>query len=118
MNLINFAGEFFSNNVADIALVAIFTLGLCWLWRTGHEKRVYQIVYALVVKAEKELGSKTGQMKYNMVISELYKALPLAVRFFFTQDNIDFYIQEALKALKTELLKGVDLKGLYTDEAK
>ena len=107
--------EFIQANLASIIVVIIAIIGLLVLYKLGKKDTVKKIVLALVVQAEKTLGSGTGELKYAMVIDAIYNKLPSILRFLFTKKEIDMFIEEAVIKMKEVLSKGVTLTG-YDDE--
>lgn len=92
----------------DIAATFVFVAAVFLLLRNGKKKLVYAAVLDLVVRAEKELGSGTGVLKYNRVVSEIYKRLPFLVRILFTENDMDRMIEKAVTDLKKMLSSGVN----------
>lgn len=107
--------EFIQANLASIIVVVIAIIGLLVLYKLGKKDTVKKIVLALVVQAEKTLGSGTGELKYAMVIDAIYNKLPFILRFLFTKKELDTFIEEAVSKMKELLSKGVTLTG-YDDE--
>ncbi|MFZ5352730.1 MAG: hypothetical protein ACOZCL_08405 [Bacillota bacterium] len=86
----------------DIIIVALFICLLVWLVKRGKMDLVKSIILSLVVKAEQQLGSKTGKLKFNAV----YTALPIIIRVFFTQKQLYMLIEDAVAELKRSLSSG------------
>lgn len=107
--------EFIQANLASIIVVVIAIIGLLVLYKLGKKDTVKKIVLALVVQAEKTLGSGTGELKYAMVIDAIYNKLPFILRFLFNKKELDTFIEEAVSKMKELLSKGVTLTG-YDDE--
>lgn len=107
--------EFIQANLSSIIVVVITIIGLLVLYKLGKKDIVKKIILALVVKAEKTLGSGTGELKYAMVIDAIYNKLPFIIRFLFTKKELDTFIEEAVSKMKELLSKGVTLTG-YDDE--
>ena len=107
--------EFLQANLASIIVVVIAIVGLMVLYKLGKKDTVKKIILALVVQAEKTLGSGTGELKYAMVIDAIYNKLPFILRFLFTKKEMDTFIEEAVVKMKEVLSKGVTLTG-YDDE--
>ena len=107
--------EFIQANLASIIVVVSAIIGLLVLYKLGKKDTVKKIVLALVVQAEKTLGSGTGELKYAMVIDAIYNKLPFILRFLFTKKELDTFIEEAVSKMKELLSKGVTLTG-YDDE--
>ena len=99
----------------NIVGILIVLLALTLLYRIGHKATVKKLILGLVVRAEKKLGSGTGELKYAEVVVELYERLPTILRWLFTEKDIDQFIEEAVAKLKDVLAKGVTLTG-YDDE--
>lgn len=91
---------------ADIAIVAIFTAVMALLIKKGKADLVRRIVYALVVDAEKILGSGTGSEKKAWVIAAIYIKLPYLLKLIFTQQDMERFIEEGVKRLKVALDTG------------
>lgn len=102
----------------DALLGIVLVGGLVYLWRSGKKKQVKRIIYFLVCQAEQMLGSRTGPEKLAAVWAGIYKNLPWAIRFFFTQQQLQDYIEEAVKELKRRLNQDdVNLLN-YADETQ
>ena len=106
---------FIKANLASIIVVVLVLIVLAVLYKLGKKDTVKKIVLALVVQAEKTLGSGTGELKYAMVLDAIYSKLPYILRFLFTKKELDTFIEEAVRKLKDILSKGVTLIG-YDDE--
>lgn len=76
---------------------------------------VAQVILGLVVRAEKALGSGTGELKYALVITWVYEKLPSIIRVLFTRKEIDLMIEDGVKTLKRYLENEIKLTG-YDDE--
>lgn len=88
---------------SDVLLIIVVVAVLATLYKRGKKDLVKEIIYTLVIKAEKELGSATGSAKYSQVISELYIKLPFILKLFFTKAELNKYIEDGVKWLKTKL---------------
>ncbi|OLS02869.1 hypothetical protein [Tissierella creatinophila] len=107
--------DFIKTNLSSILVVLLFIVGLLFIYKNGKKEFVNQVVLSLVVQAEKTLGSGTGELKYAMVIEEIYFALPSIIRFLITKKELDIMIENSVKYLKEYLNDGKDLLG-YEDE--
>lgn len=107
--------DFIINHWQDIIIVTVFITLLTLLYKKKKYNVVRKIILALVVQAEKQLGSGTGELKYASVIEQVYKNLPSIIRFLFTEKEIDAFIAEGVAKLKEYLSRGVTLSG-YDDE--
>lgn len=107
--------EFLKVYWMDILIIVLFLLGILFLVKSGNIKKVKELAFYLVCKAEQEFGSGTGQAKKAAAISWLYERLPFIVRFMFTRQQIENYIEEAVKRLKKMLDSDINLLS-YKDE--
>lgn len=107
--------EFIQSNLPSIITILVIIVGLTLLYKAGKKDLVKNIVLALVVQAEKGLGSGTGELKYAMVINNLYDKLPFILRFLYSKKEIDAFIEQSVQKLKEILSKGITLTG-YDDE--
>ena len=64
---------------------------------------VAKLIYGLVIEAEKDLGSKTGQLKKKQVISKVYRQLPVFLRFVVNEATVSRMIDEAVHFMKESL---------------
>lgn len=101
--MINIFYDIIKTHYLDIISIVTFAIALIILWKRGRRETVRKVILSLVVKAEKELGSGTGQLKYAIVVERIYFALPWVVRIVFTQKEIDNMIEDAVNYLKMYL---------------
>ena len=102
----------------DVLVVVIFVGVLVWLYKRGKEKTVRQIILKLVVEAEKKLGSETGELKYNEVLSNLYLSLPFLIKILFSEDQLKKMIEDAVENLKIFLADDYHNLLSYEEELK
>lgn len=107
--------DFIKINISSIIMVVLFIVGLLLLYRNGKKEFVRKIILSLVIQAEKALGSGTGELKYAMVIEELYFTLPSILRLLITKKELDKMISNSVEYLKEYLKDGKNLLG-YEDE--
>ena len=107
--------ELIKVNISSILVVLLFVIGLLFIYKRGKKEFVRQVVLSLVVQAEKALGSGTGELKYAMVVEELYKALPYILTILISKKELDNLIESSAQYLKEYLKKDKDLFG-YEDE--
>lgn len=107
--------EFLKNHWIDVITTVIFIAGMMALWVKGYKKEVKKIVLDLVVKAEKELGSGSGPLKYIRVTRLIYSKMPWVIKVFVTDIELDSWIEEAVVKLK-EYLKDEKLLLSYAEE--
>lgn len=106
MHILTFIMTMLQSYWMDLIIIVAFIILCALLIRKGKKEIAYNIIYGLVVQAEQQLGSKTGQEKYAHVISELYAKLPLIIKIFFTKDDIETFIRKAVYELKKSLKDG------------
>jgi hypothetical protein len=118
MTILTLLTEWLKIYWGDVLLIVAF-LALCaYLLKRGKVETVKRMVYYFVVQAEKQLGSKTGPLKYAMVVAAVYDKLPRLLRFLYTQKDIDRFIDDAVQQLKEYLEKtGANLLA-YSEEMK
>lgn len=107
--------QFIMNNIASIIVVVIFIVAMAILYKMNKKDLVKKIILALVVQAEKNLGSGTGALKYAEVLAKIYEKLPLVLRLLYSSGEIDQFIEEGVALLKKMLESGKTLTG-YDDE--
>lgn len=107
--------EFIKSNYASILMVLLFVIGLLFLYKKGKKETVRKIILSLVVQAEKTLGSGTGELKYAMVVENIYRILPSIITMLLSEKELDNMIEDGVQFLKDYLASGKDLLS-YDDE--
>lgn len=107
--------EFIKLNLGSTLVVLITLIGLLFIYKIGKKEFVRQVVLSLVVQAEKALGSGTGELKYAMVVENVYKVLPFILTMLVSKKELDNMIESSVQYLKEYLKKDKDLLG-YEDE--
>ena len=90
----------------DIVLALVLIIFFCILvsyLASRPNGIVAKIIYGLVIEAEKDLGSKTGQLKKKQVISKVYRQLPVFLRFVVNEATVSRMIDEAVHFMKVSL---------------
>ena len=90
----------------DIVLAIVFLLffGVLLSYIVSRPNGIVaKLVYGLVIEAEKDLGSKTGQLKKKQVISKVYRQLPVCIRFIVNEATVERFINEAVHFMKEAL---------------
>jgi len=112
--------EFIKVNIYSIAAIILAIVILLFLYKRGKTEAVRKIVLSLVVQAEKALGSGTGELKYAMVVENIYRVLPFILTLLLSKKELDIIIENAVDYMK-EYLKvkegEADLLG-YDNEYK
>ena len=88
--------------VLAIVLIAFFGILVSYL-ASRPNGIVAKLIYGLVIEAEKDLGSKTGQLKKKQVISKVYRQLPVFLRFVVNEAAVSRLIDEAVHFMKEAL---------------
>src|SRR5574344_905585 len=105
----------------DIALAIVFILFFGVLLSNLASKPngiIAKLIYGLVIDAEKDLGSKTGQLKKKQVISKVYRQLPVFLRFVVNEATVERFINEAVHFMKEALEQNNStLASLYEESA-
>ncbi|SCL88136.1 hypothetical protein [Sporanaerobacter sp. PP17-6a] len=103
--------EFIKANLSSIITIIIVIVGLLYLYKRGKKEFVKQVILSLVVQAEKTLGSGTGELKYAMVVENIYKILPKILTLLIGKKELDNIIEDSVQYLKKYLSKDKDLLG-------
>ena len=88
--------------VLAIVLILFFSVLISYL-ASRPNGIVAKLIYGLVIEAEKDLGSKTGQLKKKQVISKVYSQLPVFIRFVVNEATVSRLIDEAVHFMKESL---------------
>ena len=88
--------------VLAILMILLFAITLSNL-ASKPNGIIAKLVYGLVIEAEKDLGSKTGQLKKKQVISRVYKQLPVCLKFVINEATVSRIIDEAVHFMKQSL---------------
>ena len=97
-------------------LIAVIVLCLYLLLQTRYKKQVSQMLLYLVAQAEKEFGSKTGQIKFAAVCAWLYERLPATAKLVLSPIIIERMIEEAVLHLKEYLDNNAQARMVITDD--
>ena len=104
--------ELILNNWDSILTIILFIVFLLFLVKKGAITQVNEILFYLVVEAEREFGNGTGSLKYAAVTTWLYDRLPTIIKILFTDKQIDEMIEQAVKDMKEYLDTNKDAKLL------
>jgi len=83
----------------------VATVLLVMLARLGYKRHVSEILFYLVVLAEKQFGGGTGEIKFAAVTAWIYERIPIALRLLFTQKEISNLIELAVTRMKDYLAR-------------
>lgn len=117
MTILSIILAFLAAHWLDILVGVVFIALLAFLWKKGKKRTVIRIIKAGVAKAEQQYGSKTGQVKFEAVWSEIYAHIPWIIRVFFTEKELAGCIKDAVKWLDKVLTDNPDINLLtYAEE--
>lgn len=104
--------EFLQNNIASLIVILVILLGMFIGIKAGYEKQVKQFLLYLVIKAEKEFGGSTGELKFAAVASWIYEKLPSIARIFISSADIEDLIEDAVIVMKKYLAENEKAKAI------
>lgn len=110
--------DFIKMNFSSILVVLTVIVGLLFLYKRGKKDFVRQIVLSLVVQAEKALGSGTGELKYAMVVENVYRVLPKILTLLISKKELDRLIEDGVQYMKEYLSNGKNLLGYENEYIK
>ena len=105
-------------NLSSIITIIIVVVGLLYLYKKGKKEFVRQVILSLVVQAEKALGSGTGELKYAMVVENVYKMLPPILTLLISKKELDMLIEDGVQYMKEYLSNDKDLLGYDVEYIK
>ncbi len=103
--------EIISNNI-ELVMLGLTIVILTTMIKLGGRKQVLEILFYLVVKAEQEFGSGTGELKFASVVTWLYSHIPTVYKFLFTKKEIDKMIEFSVQRMKEYLTKNTYAKNI------
>ena len=101
--------------ILAIVLILFFSILISYL-ASRPNGIVAKLIYGLVIEAEKDLGSKTGQLKKKQVISKVYSQLPVFIRFVVNEATVSRMIDEAVHFMKESLEQNNSTLSSLSDE--
>lgn len=109
--------SFISTHSVELSAVAVIVLAMMYFVFIVKDKKTQlaRIALYLVAKAEKEFGSKTGEIKYAVVVAELYKYIPMILRPFISEVVLGNIIETAVMKLKEILKNGANLDSYFVE---
>lgn len=90
-------------------IVLCITLAGVYFWflrrppTEEHAKIIIDIIFSLVLEAEKQLGGKTGQAKFALVVRDFMRECPAWLQKFVTTEMLTEWINEAVERMKNYL---------------
>lgn len=107
-------------DISLIVLIAIFAIVKIKRWINnylgGDTGKAMKIIYSLVIEAEKLLGSSTGQIKKEQVISWFYTRYPV-ISMFISETDLSRLIDIAVTSINRYLERsGANLYSLQEEQ--
>ncbi len=107
-------------DISLIVLIAIFAIVKIKRWIKnylgGDTGKAMKIIYSLVIEAEKLLGSSTGQIKKEQVISWFYTRYPV-ISMFISETDLSRLIDIAVTSINRYLERsGANLYSLQEEQ--
>lgn len=96
MSLINFL---LSNWDSALLIIAVI-VGAIVLYRRGEVSLLENVLFAFVVKAEREFGGGTGELKKAAVVGWVYERLPKIATLIISRQTIERLIESVLAYAK------------------
>ena len=94
---------FLAANWISVVLVVGFIVMCFIMIKKGYERNVRLMILSLVCKMENIYGTGTGSIKFEAEVSEFMEHAPSIVKFLFTADEIDNFIEDCVEILKNKL---------------
>lgn len=107
MNVLTFLAKNWDSVLVVVAFLALVVV----LIKRGETKILKQILFNLVMQAEKQFGSGTGSLKYAAVADWIYQRIPAVLKLLFTSSDIEKMIEAALEEAKKAWGANENLKG-------
>lgn len=92
--------EFLISNWSDITLVAAVLFIVIYSSFTDKIDYLKAELFALVTEAEKVYGGKSGQMKLLYVIRKVYSRMPVILRIFLSEKQLEKIVEKVLQKAK------------------
>lgn len=99
--------EFIKNYWLIILIGIGFTGYIVYLAVNRHWTKLREIAYKLIRQAESVIvGTKKGQERFNLVLSQLYNMIPAWLKFFIPRSLLEQKLQEWFDLIKDSLDDG------------
>lgn len=116
--MLEYVWSIIQQNPMDWIIGTAVAVGMFVAYILDYKDDVTKLAYKFVVLAEKELGSGTGEEKFNKVMSEIEERLPFIVSLFINKTTVKAIINSAHKKLEEKLQKGEINLLSYAEEQK
>ena len=101
------------NYIISILIILLFITGIIF-FVINQRKNIKEWLLYAVIKAEKELGSKTGKIKLRQVYNEFINTFPIIskfIKFEWFSSLVDLALTEMKKLLNTNIQCNLYIKG-------
>ena len=101
------------NYIISILIILLFITGIIF-FVINQRKNIKEWLLYAVIKAEKELGSKTGKIKLRQVYNEFIITFPVIskfIKFKWFSSLVDLALAEMKKLLNTNIQCNIYVKG-------
>jgi hypothetical protein len=113
MDIISFLAANWDSVLVVVAVVA----GVIVLYRRGEIAIIENLLFTLVIKAEKEFGGGTGELKRATVLDWVYERLPKIVTLFISHKMIEGFLEAALEYAKKKWANNPLLRDYISGKA-
>lgn len=104
--------EFLIENWSDVTLVVSVLFLIIYSSFTNKTEYLKADLFSLVTEAEKIYGEKTGQIKLMYVVRKIYSKMPVLLKIFLSEKQLEKIIENVLtkakKSWSTEITEGSD----------
>ena len=98
--------DFLITNWSDIMLVVSVVFIIIYSFFTNRTDYLKAELYSLVTQAEKIYGSKTGEMKLMYVVGKIYPKMPVILKIFLSEKQLEKIIEAVLLKAKKSWSEG------------
>jgi len=112
MNIINFVVAHWET----ILFFVTVSMGAIALYRREGIAALKNMLFSLVVEAEREYGAGTGELKKSAVVSCIYERLPKSVTLLITRSTIERLLETALAYAQKKWNENVYLRDYIKGE--
>jgi hypothetical protein len=95
----------------SVALVVGMLVGVVVLAKRGELKVLEEIIFHLVIEAERRYGPGTGELKKAAVVGWAYDAIPATLKVLVSRENLEGLIESVLDYAKTKWTQNENLKA-------
>lgn len=100
--------DFFINNCFVILFLLCFVGYIVYLIVKHRWAKLRELAYNLIRQAEKAVtGTKKGQERFDIVLTQLYNLVPAWLRFFIPRSILEQKLQEWFDKIKDSLDDGI-----------